>query len=125
MKILSSGHKADKKHNAMTQGEIEFAAMKKADLEKIAEEIGAHFGYSSAHAIAFDGLMDELETLSKAANEVLRVYMPQFNDSRAVDDCLVGLAAAVSGFTARTCALVAAADGTCGLLADTGTKHET
>jgi hypothetical protein len=35
--------------------------------------------------------------LEDAANEVLRVYMPQFTDSRAVDDCLVGLAAAVSG----------------------------
>lgn len=52
---------------------------------------------------------DELETLRKAANEVLRVYMPQFNDSRAVDDCLVGLAAAVSGFTAAT--LAATSDG--------------
>jgi hypothetical protein len=40
---------------------------------------------------------DRLERLEAAANEVLRVYMPQFNDSRAVDDCLVGLAAAVSG----------------------------
>lgn len=30
------------------------------------------------------------------ANEVLKKYMPQFNDSRAVDDCLVGLAAAVA-----------------------------
>jgi hypothetical protein len=34
--------------------------------------------------------------LEAAATEVLRVYMPQFNDSRAVDDCLVGLAAAVA-----------------------------
>lgn len=29
------------------------------------------------------------------ANKVLERYMPRFNDSRAVDDCLVGLAAAV------------------------------
>lgn len=36
------------------------------------------------------------ERLETAANEVLRFYMPQFNDSRAVDDCLVGLAAAVA-----------------------------
>lgn len=33
--------------------------------------------------------------LQAAALEVLRVFMPQFNDSRAVDDCLVALAAAV------------------------------
>jgi hypothetical protein len=32
-----------------------------------------------------------------AAEEVLRAYMPQFNDSRAVDDCLVALAKAVGG----------------------------
>jgi hypothetical protein len=37
------------------------------------------------------------ERLKAAANEVLRLYMPQFNDSRAVDGCLVGLAAAVAG----------------------------
>ena len=37
---------------------------------------------------------DELATLRKAADEVLRAYMPQFPDSRAVDDCLVALAAA-------------------------------
>ena len=39
----------------------------------------------------------DLERLTAAANEVLRVYMPQFNDSRAVDDCLVELAAIVAG----------------------------
>lgn len=39
---------------------------------------------------------NELDALRKAADEVLRVYMPQFPDSRAVDDCLVGLAAARS-----------------------------
>jgi hypothetical protein len=39
---------------------------------------------------------DELDVLRKAADEVLRTYMPQFPDSRAVDDCLVGLAAARS-----------------------------
>lgn len=37
---------------------------------------------------------DELAALRKAADDVLRAYMPQFNDSRAVDDCLVALAAA-------------------------------
>lgn len=37
-----------------------------------------------------------IRELEEAANEVLRVYMPQFNDSRTVDDCLVGLAAAVA-----------------------------
>jgi hypothetical protein len=36
------------------------------------------------------------ERVENAANEVLRVYMPQFNDSRTVDDCLVGLAVAVA-----------------------------
>lgn len=34
--------------------------------------------------------------LLAAANEVLARYMPQFNDSRAVDDCLVQLAVAVT-----------------------------
>jgi hypothetical protein len=42
-------------------------------------------------------LWEKVTQLERAANEVLRVYMPQFNDSRAVDDCLVGLAAAVAG----------------------------
>lgn len=37
---------------------------------------------------------NELEPLQAAADEVLRAYMPQFPDSRAVDDCLVALAAA-------------------------------
>lgn len=44
----------------------------------------------------------EYHKLKLAAEEVLRVYMPQFNDSRAVDDCLVGLAAAVSGIDCST-----------------------
>lgn len=42
-------------------------------------------------------LAGKYATLEAAANEVLRIYMPQFNDSRTVDDCLVGLAAAVCG----------------------------
>lgn len=37
-----------------------------------------------------------IERLRIAAEEVLRTYMPQFPDSRAVDDCLVGLAAALA-----------------------------
>lgn len=37
------------------------------------------------------------EALEAAANEVLRVYMPQFESSLTVDDCLVRLAAAVAG----------------------------
>jgi hypothetical protein len=37
---------------------------------------------------------DELEALRKAADGVLKAYMPQFTDSRAVDDCLVELALA-------------------------------
>jgi hypothetical protein len=40
---------------------------------------------------------DELEALRKAADDVLRAYMPGFIDSRAVDDCLVSLASARSG----------------------------
>lgn len=43
------------------------------------------------------GLGEELSRLKDAAEEVLRTYMPHFNDSRVVDDCLVGLAAAVAG----------------------------
>ena len=39
---------------------------------------------------------DELEALRKSADDVLRTYMPQFPDSRAVEDSLVGLAAARS-----------------------------
>jgi hypothetical protein len=42
-------------------------------------------------------LLAKHKALEAAADEVLRVYMPQFNDSRAVDDGLVGLAAAVAG----------------------------
>lgn len=44
-----------------------------------------------------------IAALEAAANEVLRVYMPQFNDSRAVDDCLVGLAAAVCSTDSGGC----------------------
>lgn len=44
---------------------------------------------------------DELDALRKAADEVLRTYMPQFPDSRAVDDCLVSLAAARSALSAE------------------------
>jgi hypothetical protein len=40
-------------------------------------------------------LASDYEHLAAAANEVLRQYMPQFTDSRSVDDCLVGLAAAL------------------------------
>lgn len=36
-----------------------------------------------------------LRVLTEAANAVLRHFMPTFHDSRAVDDCLVGLAAAL------------------------------
>ena len=35
--------------------------------------------------------------LESAASQVLTTYMPQFPDSRHVDDCLVALAAAVAG----------------------------
>lgn len=42
---------------------------------------------------------DELDALRKAADGVLKTYMPQFPDSRAVDDCLVALASARSGGT--------------------------
>lgn len=48
----------------------------------------------SAEEFKLAEICRQLET---AANEVLRVYMPQFNDSRAVDECLVALALAVSG----------------------------
>lgn len=39
---------------------------------------------------------DELEVLRKAADEVLKTLMPDFPDSRAVNDCLVALALARS-----------------------------
>ena len=38
----------------------------------------------------------QIEALKTAAEEVLRVYVPQFPNSLAVDDCLVGLAAVVA-----------------------------
>lgn len=41
-------------------------------------------------------LRKRIAELEEAANKVLETYMPMFNDSRAVDDCLVGLAAAVA-----------------------------
>lgn len=40
---------------------------------------------------------DRIRDLEAAANEVLRIYMPQFESSLTVDDCLVRLAAAVAG----------------------------
>lgn len=40
----------------LTHGEREYRALEPADLDKIAEEIGEHFGHSSIHSIAFDGL---------------------------------------------------------------------
>jgi hypothetical protein len=40
-------------------------------------------------------LQGEVDALLTAANTVLSHFMPSFPDSRAVDDCLVGLAAAV------------------------------
>lgn len=40
--------------------------------------------------------LEDYERLEKAATDVLMTYMPNFNDSRTVDDCLVGLAAAVA-----------------------------
>lgn len=48
---------------------------------------------------AFLDACQRLEALEKASDEVLRTYMPIFPDSRAVDDCLVGLAAARSRLT--------------------------
>jgi hypothetical protein len=46
--------------------------------------------------------LHRIRALEAAANEVLRVYMHKFNDSRAVDDCLVGLAAVVAGVASDT-----------------------
>lgn len=41
-------------------------------------------------------LKTKQEQLLKAANSVMKAYMPQFPDSRAVDDCLVELAVAIT-----------------------------
>lgn len=41
-------------------------------------------------------LLAKQQDLQRAALEVLRVYMPQFPNSLAVDDCLVALAAATT-----------------------------
>jgi hypothetical protein len=41
-------------------------------------------------------LADRVREFEAAGNEVLDAYMPQFNDSRAVDNCLVRLAAVVA-----------------------------
>lgn len=57
---------------------------------------------------------ERFDTLEKAANEVLRVYMSQFNDSRSVDDCLVGLAAAVAGVDTLCPHGMVLAENTCG-----------
>lgn len=53
----------------------------------------------TAESLANDlvSTLSRMRTVETAANEVLRTYMPKFSDSRAVDDCLVALAAAVSG----------------------------
>jgi hypothetical protein len=46
---------------------------------------------------AWVDLQTKAGALEAAAKDVLKTYMPQFSDSRAVDDCLVALAAAVAG----------------------------
>jgi hypothetical protein len=52
---------------------------------------------------AWADLQTKAGRLEAAANDVLKAYMmPQFNDSRAVDDCLVALAAAVVGAKTET-----------------------
>jgi len=48
----------------------------------------------------YDLALARIKQYEAAAEEVLQAYMPQFNDSRAVDDCLVGLAMAVAGIDA-------------------------
>jgi hypothetical protein len=50
---------------------------------------------TKAHAEFALKRINEYDSLLAAANEVLRTYMPQFPDSRAVDDCLVNLAAVI------------------------------
>lgn len=47
-------------------------------------------------------LQSKVGRLEAAANEVLKAYMPKFPNSLAVDDCLVGLAAAVAGEKTET-----------------------
>jgi hypothetical protein len=44
----------------------------------------------------YDALEARVAELEGAANEVLDYLMPTFPDSRAVDDCLVGLAAVLT-----------------------------
>ena len=53
-----------------------------------------------ARVLAEPDLLAAAPDLLEWAEKCLAAYMPQFNDSRAVDDCLVGLAAAVAKATA-------------------------
>jgi hypothetical protein len=72
--------------------------IKRADGARIHYDMLADMYFKSeARVTELSAELDKLKAIAAAADEVLRVYMPQFTDSRAVDDCLVGLAAAVAG----------------------------
>lgn len=42
-------------------GEQEYRTLTPDDMDKLLHEIGEHFGHSSLHCIAFDGLRDALK----------------------------------------------------------------
>lgn len=54
------------------------------------------YSFSQEEAEANAKLIAAAPDLLEAANEVLKHFMPSFPGSRAVDDCLVQLAAAVA-----------------------------
>jgi hypothetical protein len=80
-------------------GEQEFRLMTEADIAKIAEEIGAHFGHSSLHAIVFDRL----------AADAPRALVRENRISMAVLDWLHGIHSAERGMEVVRRALVAPA----------------
>lgn len=64
--------------------------------ESHADLMRGETGCNRLEAEANAKLIAAAPELLEWAEKVLAAYMPQFNDSRAVDDVLVGLAAAVS-----------------------------
>lgn len=74
----------------------EIIAVRDAEIEKMRTDWATICAASEAMPESESAAVDRFMQLRSAAEEVLRIYMPQFPDSRAVDDCLVGLAAALT-----------------------------
>lgn len=80
---------------AALRGTSEIACLMR-EIEQMRQDWATICAASEAMPESESAGIAQLMQLRSAAEEVLRVYMPQFPDSRAVDDCLVGLAAALT-----------------------------